>query len=293
MRIFVFGGSGLVGSSLIEGLKDISEITCTYNTNRIDLPNIKAVKMQLPQDKQKIYQVLLQEKPDVIIHTIAFSNVDYCETNKKEADELHVECTEEIARISSKINSKLIYVSTDWVFGDSKRKFSEEDNPNPVNHYGKTRQNAEKIVLRYSNKNVIIRPAVIYGWHPNSKFTNFVLKNLQGKKQVFAYTDQFQTPTLVDDLVNAVKKIIQLDKIGIFHTVGSSCSNRFEFAKIIAKQFCLDENLIIQSTTDEKPQVAKRPKISCLDNSKSASLLGIKFATIEEGIEKIFEKSKL
>ena len=69
--------------------------------------------------------------------------------NEKEADELHVECTEEIVRISNKINSKLIYVSTDWVFGDSKRKFSEKDNPNPINYYGKTRENAEKIVLRY------------------------------------------------------------------------------------------------------------------------------------------------
>ena len=248
--------------------------------------------MNLVNDKTVLRELIENQSPDVVINTIAYANVDYCETEKEAAHFLHVECTEEIAKACKDTKSKLIYISTDWVFDDSKKMFLETDTPNPLSYYGLTRLEAEKAVLERNNYNVVVRPAVIYGWHPNSKFTNFVINNLKSEKEIFIYTDQFSTPTFVDDLVDSISSIIQSNAKGIFHTTGSSCVNRFEFSKIIAKKFGLNENLICPITTAEKPQTAKRPTISCLDNSKAQEQLGVHFSTIDEGVSKMLEQSK-
>jgi len=291
--LLIFGGSGLVGSTLIQKLSGNYNVVATHRNNAVLSTNTKNVKLDLLDTNINVNPLLEKELPDIVVNTIAFSNVDYCETNKKDADYLHVTRTEEIAKACDNIGAKLIYISTDWVFDDSKKIFSENDIPNPMNYYGITRLRAEKSVLNQNQRNVVIRPAVIYGWHKNAKFLNFVLENLKSKKEVFAFTDQYSTPTLVYDLVDSIRKIIELDAEGIFHTVGSSCVNRFEFAKKIAQKFDYDENLIKPVITDEKPQVAKRPKISCLDNSKARKELGVEFSTIDKGIEIVLKLSTI
>lgn len=290
-KVLVLGGSGLVGSILVKKINRDYETVATFRNNEIKINNCKWIKLNLLNDKKVLSELIETQSPDIVINTIAHSNVDYCETDKEAARFLHVECIEEITKVCKDTKSKLIYTSTDWVFDDSKKIFLETDIPNPLNYYGVTRLEAEKVVLD-SSVNVVIRPAVIYGWHPNSKFSNFVINNLKSGKEIFVYTDQFSTPTLVDDLVDCISRIIKLNVNGIYHTTGSSCTNRFEFAKIIAKKFDLNENLICPITTTQKPQKAKRPSISCLDNSKAQEQLGVHFSTIEEGVSKMLEQSK-
>jgi len=110
-------------------------------------------------------------------------------------------------------------------------------------------------------------------------------------KQVFAYTDQYSTPTLVDDLVDCIIKIIKSDTAGIYHIVGSSCINRYEFAKILARKFDLSEKLVIPTTTRERPQIAKRPTISCLNNSKASKEFEMHYSTVEEGLNRVLQQS--
>jgi len=290
--LLILGGSGLVGSSLVKKFVEDFEIVATFRNNETVINNCKWIKLNLINDKKGLRELIETESPDFVINTIAYSNVDYCETHKEDAHFLHVECTEEIAKVCNDIKSKLIYISTDWVFDNSKNLFSEDDIPNPMNYYGQTRLMAEKTVLNHNPENLIVRPAVVYGWHKNSKFLNFVLNTLKAGKEVFAFTDQYSTPTLVDDLVNCIMRLIKSDSSGIFHTTGSSCTNRYEFAKIIAKKFSFDEGLIKPTTVKERPQTATRPKISCLDNSKAKNQLGVSFCTIDEGIEKVLEQSR-
>lgn len=290
-KLFVFGGSGLVGGTLIKKISNEFDIVATYKERKIETKNCKSVELNLTNNKDILWTLLVKERPDIVINTIAYSNVDFCETNKEDAYFLHVECTEEIAKICEKIGAKLIYISTDWVFDDSKKLFSETDTPNPMNYYGITRLKAEEAVLKSSEHNVVIRPAVIYGWHPNSKFLNFVLENLKSGKQVFAYTDQYSTPTLVDDLVDCIIKIIKSDTAGIYHIVGSSCINRYEFAKILARKFDLSEKLVIPTTIRERPQIAKRPTISCLNNSKASKEFEMHYSTVEEGLNRVLQQS--
>ena len=290
-KLLIIGGASLVGSTIIDYATNNYELFATENNTSINNPKIHSAKINLLDDKKQIVDYIEKIKPDAVIHTVAFPNVDFCESNHKLTDLLHVKITKEISEICSDINSKLIYFSTDAVFdGNKSGMYIESDTTNPLSYYGKTKLEAEKIILQNRN-NLILRTTVIYGWHKRSRFTNWVLDTLKNKKPVTAFTDQYNTPTLVDDLAQSVFSIIKKDLSGLFHTSGKSCVNRFEFAQKLAKSFNLDPNLIIPTKSADIPQIAPRPKNGCLDSSQFEDKSGIKFNKIDSGIDHIFSLS--
>ena len=285
MKLLVLGGSGLIGYSIIKKTVGIFDILSTYNKNKIDIG--RSVKLLLANEPTKVNNLIEQESPDLVIHAAGYSNVDFCEENQLEAHKLHVKATEIILKACKRMNSKLIYISTEYVFDGKKGHFRETDPPNPLNYYGKSKLQAEKIVLTGNNDNTVLRTSVIYGSNPKGRFLNFVLENLRKSKEFFVYSDQYCNPTLIDDLINSIVKIIKIDAKGIYHTVGSSCLSRYQFARLIGKQFGYNVDLIKPILTADLPQICKRPLMNCLDNSKAKNDLKIKFSTVEEGLSKI------
>lgn len=291
-KILIFGGTGLVGSTFINYSKDLFEISYTYNENPIKYDHLSSQKIELLSERKKIPSLISQLNPDIIINTVAYPSVDFCETNYKLANELHVNVTKDIVEAASKINAKLIYLSTDAVFkGELNKKYVETDLPNPVNNYGISKLNAENIVLK-NTSNVVLRTAVIYGWHKKSRFTNWILEYLTKNKKVDPFVDQFNTPTLVDDLAKSMIKIIEKDISGLFHATGKTCINRYDFAIKLANSFGLDEKLILPVTSKEKKQDAPRPNSTCLNSFKLESKINFQFSTIDDGISFILEKSR-
>lgn len=291
-KILIFGGTGLVGSTFINYSKDLFEISYTYNENPIKYDHLSSQKIELLSERKKIPSLISQLNPDIIINTVAYPSVDFCETNYKLTNELHVNVTKDIVEAASKINAKLIYLSTDAVFkGELNKKYVETDLPNPVNNYGISKLNAENIVLK-NTSNVVLRTAVIYGWHKKSRFTNWILEYLTKNKKVDPFVDQFNTPTLVDDLAKSMIKIIEKDISGLFHATGKTCINRYDFAIKLANSFGLDEKLILPVTSNEKKQDAPRPNSTCLNSFKLESKINFQFSTIDDGISFILEKSR-
>ncbi len=292
-RILVFGGSGLVGSTFINYVQDMYEIFYTYNTNSINFSNTTSYKINLLTESKKISTIIDDCKPDIILHTIAYPSVDFCELNHKSADELHVHATQIIADYATKNNNKVIFLSTDAVFnGKLNRKYFESDLTEPVNYYGATKLSAENIILNNSN-NTVLRTAVVYGWHPKSRFTNWIFSYLKEGKIVDPFIDQYNTPTLVDDLVQSIVKIIENNVSGLFHAVGKTCTSKYEFAILLAEKFNLEKNLIKSVTSNEKKQDAPRPAKTCLDATKLEQQINFQFSSLKDGISTIFEKSRL
>ena len=290
-KLLIIGGASLVGSTIIDYAKDNYEIFTTENNTPITNSKVSSIKLNLLDDKKHILDYIEKIKPSAVNHTVAFPNVDFCESNHELTDLLHVKITKDISEICSSVNSKLIYFSTDAVFnGNNSIPYNELDRPDPLSYYGKTKLEAEKIVLQNTN-NVILRTTVIYGWHIRSRFTNWVLDTLKNKKPVTAFVDQYNTPTLVDDLVKSVFSIIEKDLSGLFHASGKSCLNRFEFAQKLAISFGLDKNLVVPTKSSDISQIAPRPKNGCLDSSQLEDKSGIKFNEIDSGIDHIFSLS--
>ncbi len=285
-KILILGGSGLVGSTLIKYIPSDWKIFLTFNSNKIIISNTKSFKVDFLENTEEIIRIIKKTVPDYIVHTVAFSSVDFCEENHFIADNLHVNSTKLIANASNDINSKLIFLSTDSVFkGELNKKYTENDIPDPINYYALTKLQAEKIILDSSKRNVVLRTSVIYGAHPKSRFTNWIISSLKEKKTVDPFIDQYNSPTLVDDLAQVIFKISIQDVSGLFHATGPDCVNRYNFALMLAKQFNFDSQLIKPVTSLEKKQIAPRPSSTCLNSSKLEQKLNFKFRNLKTGIE--------
>ena len=284
-KILIIGGSGFVSTNLIKYLPENWEIFATYNSNIIKSEKIKSFKINLLETPEKIIPIIQNIKPDYIIDTVAFPSVDFCEENHAIADKLHIHVTKIISKISNEINSKLLFLSTDAVFeGQLNKKYIETEITNPVNYYGFTKLKAEKIVLASSKNNVVLRTAVIYGVGIQSRFTNWILSYLRDKKPVDPFVDQFNSPTLVDDLSQVMLKILKNDISGLFHATGPTCVNRYDFAVMLAKEFNLDSNLVKPVTSSQKKQNAPRPISTCLNSSKLEEEINFTFRDLKTGI---------
>ena len=292
-KMLIIGGSGLVGTTLISYAISDYSLHATVNKNEIKSDNVSVTKIDLLENRQKIIDLISSLQPDIIVNTAAHSSVDLCETDHKIADLLHVHVLKDIATISRKTGSKLIHLSTDFVFeGSLDRKYTENDIPKPVNYYGRTKLLGENVVMDESENNVVLRPAVIYGWHKKSRFTNWIIETLQAGKTVDPHVDQYNTPTLVDDLCKALLKVIELNVSGLYNSTGKTCLSRYEFAQALADGFGLDKKLITPVTSQEKKQLAPRPFRTCLDSSKLEQKIRFNFSDIKTGVSIIFNKSK-
>ena len=288
MKILVLGGSGLIGNFFIHNSIN-HEIITTFNKTKINASNAISKKINLPEDWAKLQDLILEEKPDVVLNSMAFSNIDFCEINKEEVYALHVKITEKITALCSKINSKIVFLSTDYVFDGKKGNYTENDKTNPINYYGHTKDLAEKIILKNEN-NLVLRTAMVYGSSSKVRFLRYVIENLKKDQEINTYDDIFNSATLLDDLTNGISKAIEFDASGIYHIVGSSCVSRFDFAKTVAKVFNFNENLVKPVSILSAKLKAKRPINPCLNNSKASKTFGIKFSSINEGIKQIYER---
>lgn len=290
LKILVLGCNGLIGSAILEKSIKFFDVIGTYHKNTIKIPEIKLISINLPEHIDQLSSLIRSEKPAVVVNTIANSNPEFCEFNKEYTYKLHVESLNEICSVCSKINSKLIFISSDYVFDGKKGNYSENDVTGPLNYYGYTKVLTEKNVLKYS-KNVVIRTSLVYGWNPKVKFLNFVLDNLRKQKTIHVY-DNTCSPTLLDELVETIIKIIPSDVSGIFHVVGSSCVSKFYFAKLIAKKFSMNDELIKLISVHDANLKIKIPQNTCLDNTKIKKTFDITLSTIHEGLNKVFSQSQ-
>ena len=204
MKILVLGGSGLIGNFFIHNSIN-HEIITTFNKTKINASNAISKKINLPEDWAKLQDLILEEKPDVVLNSMAFSNIDFCEINKEEVYALHVKITEKITALCSKINSKIVFLSTDYVFDGKKGNYTENDETNPINYYGHSKDLAEKI-LRICN----YEPEIIYDKSKPMGQSRRTLKNDKASKIL-----GFKTITPLDEglksTINWVKNNIKFE----------------------------------------------------------------------------------
>ena len=278
MKIFITGGSGLLGSKIAEIALGKYEVYAGYCHNKPELG--EPVKFDLAKDSDS--EVIQKIIPEVIIHTAALTNVDECESNKELAYKINVEGTKRLAELAKDVGAFFVYVSTDYVFSGANGGYKEEAEPNPVNYYGQTKLLGEKYC------ECIARPCVIYGAKPASGKVNFalwIINKLMNGEEVKIVTDQFITPTLNTNLAKMLLEIFERRLKGIFHTSGATRVSRYEFALRIADKFGLDKDLIKPARMEAMNWLAKRPEDSSLDTSKASRYLKEKTLGLDKALE--------
>lgn len=286
MKIFTIGASGMVGSRITDVLKDKHTFDDLSISNGVDITN--------PQSLDIIKN---DTTHDTVIHLAAKADVDGCETDKPlgvdgAAYKINVVGTKNVVEACKASNKKLVYISTDFVFdGENAPQdgYTEEDIPNPINWYAKTKYEGEEFVKTSSIPYLIVRIAFPYrkDFPEKKDFVRAIADRLKNNLPITAITDQYITPTYIDDIAYALDSLLTQNKTGIYHVVGSQSLTPYDAAMVIAKTFGCDTNLISQTTGDAffKGR-APRPFNLSLNNDKIKQL-GVEMHTFEEGMKEL------
>lgn len=290
-KLLVTGANGLLGSKIPGANKNDARVIPLHNTKPLQ-SNSSELDVTCPT---KVFEFFNSSKPSAVIHTAAETNVDRCETEKDHAWKTNVEGACNIAKACKKVDAKLVYISTDYIFDGEKGLYDEEDKPNPINYYGFTKLEGEKQVKRYCENYVILRTSVLYGWHPwKQNFVTWVIDKLKRQQEIRVVEDHYNTPTLADNLAEMAVEVANKDLQGVFHASGRERINRFEFAKQIAKTFELNSDLIKPVKMSQMTiWTAKRPRDSSLNTGKAQKLLKTKPLYIVEGLNKMKEEREI
>lgn len=237
-------------------------------------------------DAAAVRTLIATQNPDIVLLVAAQTNVDACERDPEMAEAINVRGVVHVAACCE--NRKLVYYSTDAVFDGVCGNYVEEDTPNPLHQYGRTKLAGERIVQALSD-HLIIRTCMLYGdEQQNPKFINAMIRTLTEGMPMRVITDRYATPTLIDDLARATHTLVQQHCVGIYHVCGASALSCSEMADIVARVFSFDRRLLIPVADTEVSLPAKRPKHATLSIAKLRAA-GIRMSTFEEGIRKIWK----
>jgi dTDP-4-dehydrorhamnose reductase len=285
-RILITGGTGLLGSTLVRTAAKDFAIVASYN--KIFPITERAGFVQLDiTDRKRVFDVFEEIMPDILIHTAALANVDYCETHKEEAWNVNVVGTANLLDACDEHGTKMIFTSTNAVFDGEHAPYSEEDKPNPINYYGKTKLEAETLVRMRGAKHAVARLMTMYGWNNPGERQNLVtwlLSKLTKGEAVQMVDDIYNNHLFVGNCADAIWAIVKLDKAGLYHIAGGDCVSTYELALKTAEVFDLDKNLIKPVKSDLFKFPAPRPKNTCYVTEKMEKELKVRPLSIEEGL---------
>lgn len=260
MKVLVTGANGQLGYDVVDVL-NLRNIECCGTTrNDFDLC-----------DFTKAEKFIIAFHPDVIIHCAAYTAVDKAEDEKDICRAVNAVGTENIAKICKKINAKMLYISTDYVFDGTKKGFYEvDDTPNPINFYGKTKLEGEQAVQKILDKYFIVRISWVFGEHGNN-FVKTMFRLGKERKEISVVSDQVGSPTYTVDLAQLLVDMVHTDKYGIYHATNEGECSWAEFAEAIFKVAEMNVN-VRYITSDEYSTKAKRPQNSrmskdCITNN--------------------------
>jgi len=282
-KVLITGAGGQLGSSM--ELEDFIMITTSrFHNDAVESPTIDA-DLDITNEYQ-VKTIIAENDPDIIVHLAAMTNVDGCELNPDQAYEVNVRGT---VNLLNHFNGKFVLLSTDYVFDGNEGPYSENDTVNPKNVYGKTKLEAERKVREFSADWLILRTNVVWniGGQFKASFVDWLVEELDEGNQVRIVTDQWNNPTHKEDLGCVINELLKHDASGLYHYGSAEVLNRYDFARLIANIYNLDENLIKPIMTQELNQLAKRPLRSGLKTNKIERDFAIIPAVLREDIEKI------
>ena len=283
MKILVLGGSGSIGFNLVKKLiENGHHVEFTYFKNKI--PGFKCHFLDIT-DKVKTMNLIKKTKPEIVIHCVSVPSVDLAETNQYLATSINVDGTRNIINSCKGIVSKIIYISSSFVYENKNKVNYETSKTQPNTHYGKTKLEAEILIRESQLDFLILRTDQPYNWIEKWQKENSVvrvLKHLNRKKVLKEIIDWYNVPTYIPDLAKAIEFLIKKEASGIFNVVGDDYVNRYDWSCNVADVFNLNKKLIIPIKSEELNIAVKRPNIN-LSNKKLVEKTGINMSGIYSG----------
>ena len=298
MKIVITGANGQLGKELQKiirmGKAEIGEISKSVASSEVFAADVDVLDIT-KLDNVRAY--LNDIKPDVVINCAAFTNVDGCEENYDAAFKVNAIGPRNLAMVCEELGSKLVNVSTDYVFDGEPREtqLREYDKVEPQSVYGTTKLQGENYVREFSSKYYIVRTAWLYGYEGNN-FVYTMMRLGKDKDSITVVNDQKGNPTSANDLAYHILKLIETEEYGVYHCTAKGECTWYDFAKRIMELAGL--NCVVNPISTEdyikglNKKIAKRPAYSSLDNMMLRCTVGDEMRNWEEELETFMENIK-
>lgn len=253
MKILITGSNGMLGHDLREVLKDNHDLVLT-TSKTLDIT-----------DKKQVMDFIGDSKPDIVINSAAYTDVDGCEENRDLAYAVNGEGVRNLALACREVDCALLHVSTDYVFdGTARDPIAEDGEIGPISVYGKSKLEGEKAILEILDKYFIVRTAWLYGINGRN-FPKTMLELAKNHSEITVVYDEVGTPTYTPDLAYGISQLIETDKYGIYHLTNSGYCSWCEFSRLIF-EIAEKDVKVIPVTASEFARPAPRPSYSVLEN---------------------------
>jgi len=257
MKILLTGAKGQLGSECKDVMKSDYEIIDT------DLEEFDITSWD------NVILTISQLSPDIILNCAAFTNVDECETKKRESERINVEGPRNLAQGAARYEKVIVHISSNFVFDGRKRlpqPYFEDDPMNPLSFYGVTKMESETAVKQNTLNYILIRTGWLYGIRGDNFIKRILALALQkDRESLRVVNDQFGSPTWSFRLAQQIKVLIDKGKEGVYHATSEGYCSRYEWAQYFLERMGITIP-IVPCASDEYPTPAKRPANSILEN---------------------------
>ncbi|MFA9406965.1 MAG: NAD(P)-dependent oxidoreductase [Anaerolineales bacterium] len=283
-KVMITGASGLLGANLVLSAMNTHDVIAVCHEHPIRLPNHVVVEADLSIE-DNVRELFRKTSPDWVIHCAAATDVDRCQEDPGWAVLLNRDMAGYVAEAAREYHARLIHISTDAVFDGTNAPYAEEDLAGPINVYGKTKLEGERVVSEMNADAAIIR-CNIFGWNARAKhnLAEWFIYRLERDEACPGFTDVLVSPILVNDLGDVLLQILDRGLSGIFHVGSKSCLSKYDFGVRLARVFGLDENLIQPVLSERAALKAPRPKDLCLKTQKIEGEINNRLPDVDECI---------
>ena len=270
-RALVIGSRGMLGTDLCARLRQDFEVD-EADIEEVDITDFASTR-----------ELIADLSPGEVINVAAFTHVDGAESNASLAYEINAEGAGNVAKAASVIGARCTFIGTDFIFDGKKGSaYVEDDAPNPLGVYARSKLAGELNVRQHSGKYLIIRTAWLFGLH-GKNFVEAILKKAQ-VSDLRVVDDQVGCPTLAVDLAEAIARLLKTSETGVFHCAGAGCCSWFEFAKAIVDATELHDVQVLPISSGELNRPAPRPTYSVLDTGKLYRKIGFRMPTWRDAL---------
>jgi dTDP-4-dehydrorhamnose reductase len=270
VKVLVTGASGMLGSALCPTLsKNGHDVYATDLQSETRIDHLDITRARDVEDLVRRFD------PDILIHLAAMTDVDSCELNPRESHEVNTVGTENVVKACGMAKIPLVHISTIGVFdGEKIEPYVETDIPRPINVYGKTKLEAEKIVCNSLENYYIVRAGWMMGGGPSKdkKFVGKIIRQLQNNDEIMAVTDKIGSPTYATDFSECLVNLIRTQHYGLYHCTNKGSASRFDVAEAILQYLRREDVRLVRVDSSRFPLPARRAPSEVSRNYKLESI---------------------
>ncbi len=287
-RILLTGVSGLLGMNLALEALSAHEVTGVDRAKLADTP-FKLLKADL-FDANAVDFILDNAKPEWLINCAAMADLDVCEDKPELAHRINTDIPGELANACASRGIRFIHISTDAIFDGEKGDFyTEDDTPNPINIYSKTKFEGERAVLQ-NNSNAIVARVNFYGWSLGGRrsLAEFFYNNLANNKSMSGFTDVIFCPMFVGHTSRLLLAMLEKRLTGLYNEVGDQAMSKYQFGVELARKFGLRESSISPKSILSSSLTARRSNNLSLSIRKLSTDLGGSIPEFSTGLDEFY-----